>query len=217
MSLIRVDDVAPQPWKNGGGVTRELLRLPRAGATEADDWSLRISVADIAADGPFSPFPGVRRHFAVIGGAGVRLRWPDGRVRELTKKSGPFAFDGADAPHCELIDGPTRDLNVMVREGEVDYEVAELCCQEFPFASQDRPFGVFTARHVSFWGPRLDSDAWEREVPPQSLLWSEPGALSVWGARPLDPGAHGFPEKDGWLCLPLVFGILPKPPRTVTP
>ena len=68
--MIRVDasTATPVPWKNGGGVTRELLRLP---AGSGEDWTLRISVADIAADGPFSPVPGITRWFAVLTGAGV--------------------------------------------------------------------------------------------------------------------------------------------------
>ena len=61
----------PQPWRNGGGVTRELLAWPDGG-----DWRVRVSVADIDADGPFSAFPGVERWFAVLEGAGVALRSP---------------------------------------------------------------------------------------------------------------------------------------------
>src|SRR5580704_13922635 len=41
--LIQADAVEAQPWRNGGGLTRELLRRP-AGAT---DWQLRISLADV--------------------------------------------------------------------------------------------------------------------------------------------------------------------------
>ena len=54
--LVRLDEVNPQPWRNGGGMTRELLAWP-----EAERWRARVSVADIAEDGPFSPFPGVDR------------------------------------------------------------------------------------------------------------------------------------------------------------
>ena len=43
-TLVRVDDVAPVPWRNGGGLTRELLAWPAA-----QDWAIRISVADIIA------------------------------------------------------------------------------------------------------------------------------------------------------------------------
>jgi environmental stress-induced protein Ves len=58
-----------QTWRNGGGSTRELLAWPEAGA-----WQLRISVAEITRDGPFSAFAGVQRWFAVLRGDGVRLR-----------------------------------------------------------------------------------------------------------------------------------------------
>ena len=109
IELVVLDRVAPQPWRNGGGVTRELLAWP-----DAATWQLRMSVADIGADGPFSAFAGVDRHFAVLSGDGVVLRW--GTRRELlTADAGPAAFDGGDPPRCELLGGATRDLNLMTR------------------------------------------------------------------------------------------------------
>lgn len=109
MNLVRCDAVEPQPWRNGGGLTRELLAWPAHG-----EWSLRISVADIRADGPFSAFPGVDRWFAVLQGNGVLLGLPNGR-RSLEIKDEPLAFRGEAAPYCELLDGATRDLNLMLR------------------------------------------------------------------------------------------------------
>ncbi|MDI9333012.1 MAG: HutD family protein [Cytophagales bacterium] len=110
---IRTADCPPQPWKNGGGVTRELLTWP-----SKDDWQLRISVADITQDGAFSSFVGVQRAFAVIEGVGVRLQFAD-RLEVVTQDSAPLMFDGADAPDCQLIGGATRDLNVMGKAGHV--------------------------------------------------------------------------------------------------
>lgn len=111
IETITLDLVTPQPWRNGGGITRELLTWPGDGA-----WSVRISVADINVDGPFSAFPGVSRWFAVLQGSGVHLRF--GSVTQtLTQDSLPFLFDGAATPACELLDGPTRDLNLMIRSG----------------------------------------------------------------------------------------------------
>lgn len=104
--------VAPEPWRNGGGSTRTLWLWP--GEAAAPDWRLRISLADIVRDGPFSPFAGVRRWFAVVQGAGVNLAWPH-QALALTPGSLPMCFDGADAPGCSLIGGPTRDLNLMLR------------------------------------------------------------------------------------------------------
>ena len=104
MSFLRVDaeSVAPRAWRNGGGRTRELLAWPAAG-----DWCLRISRADIESDGPFSAFPRVERWFAVLSGAGVVLTFADGE-RELAPGAAPLRFDGAVAPVCRLLDGPTR-------------------------------------------------------------------------------------------------------------
>jgi len=102
-------DIPPQPWKNGLGLTRELLTLPAGG-----DWSVRISVADVTADGPFSIYPGIERWFAVIEGAGVRLEI-DGVTHDLAPVSPPLRFDGAAPTTCRLADGPTRDLNLMLR------------------------------------------------------------------------------------------------------
>lgn len=111
MQMIDAERIAPQPWRNRGGRTRELLAWP-AGA----DWKLRVSLADIESDGPFSSFPGVQRWFAVVQGAGVVLRLASGR-QAVRAGDAPLSFDGAQAPDCALIDGPTRDLNLMHRGG----------------------------------------------------------------------------------------------------
>ena len=117
MKLVRMDQVAPVPWRNGGGVTRELWAWPSANGSAANgsspkDWQVRISVADIAQDGPFSAFPGVDRWFAVLEGAGVELTFAD-RGCTLGPHDVPLPFDGAAAAACRLLAGPTRDLNLM--------------------------------------------------------------------------------------------------------
>jgi len=99
----------PQPWRNGGGVTRELLAWPQAAG-----WMLRVSVADIDRSGPFSAYPGVDRWFAVIDGAGVRLALPAGELT-VGPTDAPVGFAGEAAPECHLVDGATRDLNFMLK------------------------------------------------------------------------------------------------------
>lgn len=112
MKSLLTGAVAPQPWRNGGGQTRELITWPPG--AEAQGWQLRLSVADITQDGLFSAFDGVERWFAVLSGAGVALTL-DGDSQRLTPDSEPLVFDGAAAPACKLLDGPTRDLNLMLR------------------------------------------------------------------------------------------------------
>ncbi len=114
MNAVRLADVPPQPWRNGGGTTQALLSWP-----DADGWQLRVSVARIETDGDFSSWSDTERWFAVVSGAGVMLALPDG---DVTLRAGdpPHRFAGAAAPACTLVDGPTQDLNLMVRhEGGV--------------------------------------------------------------------------------------------------
>ena len=112
---VRLAKVAATPWKNGGGLTRDLLLWPPSPARAADGWQLRISVAEVAQSGPFSVYPGVARWFCVLQGAGLVLRFQEGQ-HTLTPDSAPLHFDGALAPGCELVAGPTLDLNLMARQ-----------------------------------------------------------------------------------------------------
>ena len=110
-NIVRLADVPAAPWRNGGGVTRELAKWPDAG-----DWAWRMSVADVDKSGPFSKFEGIDRWFAVLEGAGVQLDVA-GVPHRVTAGDVPLFFDGAAATGCELIDGKTRDFNLMVRRG----------------------------------------------------------------------------------------------------
>jgi uncharacterized protein len=109
LRVVQLDEVTPQPWRNGGGVTRELLAWP-AGPY----WQLRISVADIESDGPFSRFPGVTRWFCVLQGDGVRLA-VDGSQQLLRPGDAPREFSGEADTEAWLTGGATRDLNLMLR------------------------------------------------------------------------------------------------------
>lgn len=111
MRITRLKDVEPTPWLNGAGSTRNMWLGP-----SVSHWQWRISVASVDSDSRFSTYPGVTRHFAVLQGNGVRLRLPDGE-REVTIDSEPLQFEGGAAPQCTLIDGPTLDLNLLVRDG----------------------------------------------------------------------------------------------------
>ena len=167
--VVRFEDVKPQPWKNGGGVTRELLAWPTVA-----DWRVRISVADIEKDGPFSAFPGIKRTITVLKGAGI---WLDAPLDvELRPKDPPFTFSGDIAPHCELVRGPTRDLNAMFNEKDgvgrlqrwrTGYESK---LKRVSFALDDHPptlFGVFTLGAAT-----LKTRTSELALPPMSLAWT---------------------------------------------
>jgi environmental stress-induced protein Ves len=111
--ILRAADRIAMPWKNGGGVTREVAAWPPGASLDGFDW--RVSLADVAADGPFSAFPGVDRVLTVIDGDGLALEI-EGRTVRL-EPGAPFAFPGEAAVVARLTAGPIRDLNVMVRRG----------------------------------------------------------------------------------------------------
>ncbi len=99
-------------WRNGGGITWEIAHGRFADGPEAE-WHWRFSLAEITAPGPFSAYPGIDRCLTVVSGAGIELRIDQAPPRRL----GPgedIEFPGEAAVGCELLAGPTRDLNVMV-------------------------------------------------------------------------------------------------------
>ena len=117
------------PWKNGGGVTREIACHPPHAGMQNFDW--RISIAHIASDGDFSVFTGVDRVITLLDGGGVQLSSADGSTDDsvlhaLDTPLQPFAFSGDAAVHGRLLDGDCHDLNVMTRRGVCQAEVRVL-------------------------------------------------------------------------------------------
>ncbi|WP_345777557.1 HutD family protein [Dyella sp. LX-1] len=118
MSIVRGADIAVTPWKNGMGRTRELAVHPAGAALGDFDW--RVSVAEVDSAAPFSAFPGVDRQIALLEGAGFVMRFADGSAHRLDEPCVPFAFAGEASVDVTLIDGATRDFNLMLRRGVAD-------------------------------------------------------------------------------------------------
>ena len=116
--ILRSGDYRRMRWKNGAGWTSEILRSP-----DGDDWDWRLSIAEIEADAPFSAFPGVDRELVLLAGNGLRLRFDDGEARELLPPHDAMCFAGERALVGELLDGPTRDFNLMWKRGAVDAQL----------------------------------------------------------------------------------------------
>ncbi|MFZ5638146.1 MAG: HutD family protein [Pseudomonadota bacterium] len=119
LRLVPAHDYRRERWRNGFGWTREILRWPEHG----DEWDWRLSIAEIERDAPFSSFPGIERELVLLHGAGVRLRFDDGEVREVLPPHGRVRFAGERAAFGELIDGPTHDFNLMWRRDRIDAEL----------------------------------------------------------------------------------------------
>lgn len=112
-TLIRAADLVASPWKNGGGVTREIAVYPPGSTLDAFVW--RVSVADVSAPGLFSRFEGIDRTLVLLLGAGMTLTAADGAPLLLDAPLARADFAGETAIYASLHDGPTRDFNVMTR------------------------------------------------------------------------------------------------------
>ena len=117
-SVLRFGDYRRMRWKNGAGWTSEILRMP-----DRDDWDWRLSIAQIDEDAPFSAFPGVERELVLLDGNGLRLRFEDGAVHDLLPPHGRLRFSGERAAYGELLDGPTRDFNLMWKLDAVEAQL----------------------------------------------------------------------------------------------
>jgi uncharacterized protein len=99
-------DYVAMPWANGRGTTVEMLRENR----QDGGLLLRLSMASVVEDGPFSIFPGVERNLTVISGPGFDLV---GATRMTAAPMVPVAFPG-DVPIAAIgVTRPSEDFNVM--------------------------------------------------------------------------------------------------------
>ncbi|MET8726256.1 HutD/Ves family protein [Streptomyces parvus] len=122
--ILRAADLTPTPWKNGGGLTREIATGPEGAGTDAFDW--RVSLADVTADGPFSAFPGVDRILTVVEGAGMDLL-VGGEHHIVDEPLWPHGFPGDLPSEGFLLGGPVVNLNVMYRRDRTRAETAVVC------------------------------------------------------------------------------------------
>ena len=141
MDILRYTDLVAIPWKNGGGVTREIARHDRDGQLV---W--RLSIADVVSEGPFSAFPGLQRILTVIEGEGMVLERPD-RTAIAATRFDPIAFSGDDAINGLLPHGPCRDFNVIwnavLAKASVTFVHGP---QETPNLADDEILGVLCLR-----------------------------------------------------------------------
>lgn len=139
LAVLRPDEFISARWKNGGGITHEIAK-----AEDAAGLIWRLSIAEVASDGPFSAFSGLSRILTVIEGAGLILETPDGPLNAEPFK--PLAFSGGLAVTSRMLDGPIRDFNVIYDALRINAEVSILADQEATLsADKSETLAVFCA------------------------------------------------------------------------
>ncbi len=100
-------------WKNGLGITHDVLVIP-------DDanhltFDVRVAVSPIVSEAKFSIFDGVERVFTVVEGDGVKLVFDD--REDLVLPFEPLQFDSGLAPLGSPIGENVKVINIMARRG----------------------------------------------------------------------------------------------------
>lgn len=132
MKLIKFEDLHASPWKNGGGITRELYGFPAAASFDNFLW--RVSIADVAQSGAFSSFPGVDRVITLLEGDGMQLLAESGDHVMLSLLQ-PHGFRGEEQISALLEGAACKDFNLMLRRG------AAIGAVEVWRGDQDLPYG----------------------------------------------------------------------------
>jgi environmental stress-induced protein Ves len=187
MHVVRKSSFTATPWKNGGGITHEVMRVPANG----NSFRWRVSVAQIDASGPFSDFAEYNRKMVLLRGAGVRLTFDDGQPTYLRHAGDMAEFDGALATRCELLDGPCADLNLMVSKTITDVRA---WVERLPEPRSLRPSGTMLAFAIS-------------GIVTLAIGNGESTDLHAWDLAVVSPGDRGAvsPASLGECAAPLVF------------
>jgi uncharacterized protein len=141
MRIIRFSDLHETPWKNGGGISREVA-IEGAG----DDFVWRLSLADVAVDGLFSKFDGMQRVLTVIDGHGMELISSHSKLRADLYV--PVRFDGAWEVMAKLKNGPLRDLNLIYDSERCIGDVQVMTSSRSLAASRDRMYALHCVEGV---------------------------------------------------------------------
>lgn len=114
--LLKPADYLVMHWKNGGGVTKQLLMEPE-GANLEEGFKWRISLSEICCDGPFSFFPDCQRTTLLLEGNGCELSFSNHGGKRLEKLFDSVSFSGDWQTNMTLNHGPCRDFNVISAKG----------------------------------------------------------------------------------------------------
>jgi hypothetical protein len=160
-------------------VTREPL-------ADVTDFDWRVSIADVAASGPFSTFAGVQRTIVLLEGDAMTLTV--GEVTHELLRHVPFTFDGGISTWCDVARGPTRDLNVMCRTGRfrASVQVVEIVGGEaWRDASTSEAEAIGTTVVLALDGELTVAGPGGVDVAlaaSDAVRWPSPGALEITGS-----------------------------------
>jgi environmental stress-induced protein Ves len=176
-------DYKVMPWKNGAGSTTELLIDPPGATLEAFRW--RLSMAAVAASGPFSAFPGIDRTLLLLEGNGLELDYGSAGHARLPGSLVPASFSGDWKTYGRLLDGPCRDFNVMSDRTRVRHSVSVLRPGPEPLAMPQAPILLLYCAQGRL---RAEMPGGSEDLESGELLQCDDGVGGSVSARGTTPG-----------------------------
>lgn len=115
MKLVRFSDLREGRWRNGMGVSWDIVSEPSDAG--AGDFGWRFAIARIDSDVPFSHYPGTDRIFTLIEGNGLDLDFAGQESLAVHHPFVPHPYPCDVDTFCRLRDGPCRALNLFLKRG----------------------------------------------------------------------------------------------------
>lgn len=126
--IVRAGDGRAMAWKNGGGTTTEIATGSDGhhGQDRGEGYLWRLSLADVARDGPFSRFPRFDRISMMISGNGLVLEAGAHGQISLETAFAPASYSGDWPVHGTLTDGPIVNFNVIFNRRKLTADLTVL-------------------------------------------------------------------------------------------
>ncbi len=145
--ILTSSDYVEKSWKNGLGLTREILLHPL----------FRLSMADLKESGPFSHFPGMHRILILLQGPPVKINSQPLSRFEI------FEFSGDTDTYCE-VSGEGKDFNLMLE--------ADACLGKVKILNKDSDIKM-TSDFFGIFSPEDEILVDGKRLSRESLFWAE--------------------------------------------
>jgi hypothetical protein len=125
VTTLRIERLDPSdyrhtPWKNGGGVTVDIVLV-----TDKDAEVWRFGRTPIVAPGPFSDYSGFDRVEVLVAGSGLVLESPEGEI-DVRQPFRPVRFAGETPIVSRLEAGPVEVVNLIGARAKVQVDIKVL-------------------------------------------------------------------------------------------
>jgi hypothetical protein len=117
-TLITPEAQPTLAWRNGGGLTRQIVRVgPETG------YAWRASLARVDQDGPFSAFPEHRRLLTLIDGGPLTLEYPGGMQLDVAPRLKPHALPDGEPPYARIGEAAASVFNLIYDPQQVQAQL----------------------------------------------------------------------------------------------